>query len=143
MAALLELQHRAADPLQEVERFEARHHDGYTESLGERRILPGAHHAADVARSEKSVHAIAGRPHDRLDRRWHEHVGDEHREVFQALLAGELHRHRVGWSRRLEADGEEHDLAIGMGVRELHGVERRIDDPDVASGGLHSEEIVS
>ncbi len=39
----------------------------------------------------------------------------------------------LGGRGRLEADREEDDLAVGVGRRQVHGVERRIDDPHVAA----------
>ena len=57
----LQLHHRAANPIQQIERLKARDHNGHAELLGQRRILPVAHHAAHVARGQKRLHLVARR----------------------------------------------------------------------------------
>ena len=46
---------------------------------------------------------------------------------------GLVDRHRVGRRGRLEADAEEHHLAVRVLARDLQRVERRVDDADVAA----------
>ena len=58
--AALQLPHREPDALQDVQRLETGHHDRDLEPLGQRRILLGAHHAADVAGGQEALHP-AGR----------------------------------------------------------------------------------
>jgi hypothetical protein len=48
---------------------------------------------------------------------------------------------RVGGRGGLEADGEEDHLAVGVAARQLHGVERRVDHPDIAAGRLDRQQI--
>ena len=78
------------------------------------------------------------RPH----RRRHQHVRNQHREVFQPHLGRLGDRHRIGRGGGLEADGEKHDLAIGMLPGERHRVHRRVDHPHVAPFRLDREQIL-
>src|ERR1700734_840589 len=57
--ACFELYDRAANAFEQIERFEARDHDGNAELLHEWRVLPVTHHAAHVACCEKSLHLVA------------------------------------------------------------------------------------
>ena len=50
-------------------------------------------------------------------------------------------RHGVGRGRGLKADGEEDDLAVRIGRRQVDGVERRIDDADVAALRFELQQI--
>ena len=50
-------------------------------------------------------------------------------------------RHRVAGRGRLEADGEEDDLAVGVLLRQLDRVERRVDHAHVAALRLHAEQV--
>ncbi len=49
VTAALKLHHRAANAVEQIERFKARHDQRNAELLGQRRILPVAHDAAYVA----------------------------------------------------------------------------------------------
>ncbi len=81
---------------------------------GDRPVLGGAHDRADVAGGQEALHLVVRRAEDRLHRRGHEHVGDEHGEVAQALAVGAEHGHGVGRGGGLKADGEEDDLRCGI-----------------------------
>ena len=76
------------------------------------------------------------------DRRRHQHVGDQHREVLQPQLRRLNHRHRVGRGGGLEADGEEHHLPLGVLSGQGHGVHRRVDDPHVAPFRLDRQQVL-
>jgi hypothetical protein len=52
-----------------------------------------------------------------------------------------VHGHGVGRRRGLEADGEEDDLPVRVLLRELHGVQRRVDDAHVAAVRLHGQQV--
>ena len=100
---------------------------------GDRLVLAVAHDRAHVAGPEKALHPIAGRLQHGGDGGRHEHVRHEHREVADAQRASTRDGKRVGGRGRLEADGEEHDLAVGVLLGDAHGVERRVDDPHVGA----------
>ncbi len=142
-AALLELRHRAADALQHVEWLEAGDDDRDAIFLDQRAILPGAHHATDMTGGQKGLDAIGRRPHQRGDRRRHQHVRDQHREVGQPELAGLEDRHRIGRRGRLEPDAEEDHLAAGVLPGYLNGVERRVDDSHIAALALDPEQVLA
>ena len=55
VAARFKLEDGAANSIEQIEGFEAGDDDGDAELLGERRILPVAHDAADVAGGEKGL----------------------------------------------------------------------------------------
>ena len=50
-------------------------------------------------------------------------------------------RHRVRRRGRFEADGEEDDLAVGIGRRDPNRVQRRVDDPHVGAAGFQAQQI--
>ncbi len=52
-----------------------------------------------------------------------------------------VHGHRVSGRRGFEAHGEEHDLPGGVLGGDPERVERRVDDADVAAGGLDGQEV--
>ena len=52
------------------------------------------------------------------------------------------HRHGVGRRRGLEADAEEHHLPVGVVGGDPGGVQRGVDDPDVAPAGPHTEQVM-
>ena len=54
---------------------------------------------------------------------------------------GAVHRHGIGRSGGLEANGEENDPAIGLGTRNRERIERGIDEPDIATPCPGAEKI--
>ena len=74
-------------PFEQIDRLEAGDDDRHAVALRERLVLAVAHDRADVAGAEERLHAVAGGLQDRGDRRRHEHVRDQHREVRHALRA--------------------------------------------------------
>lgn len=77
VAALFELQDRAADAFEDVERFEPRDDDGDLVLLRERRVLGGPHHAAHVPGGEERLDPAGGGLHDGGDGGRYEHMRDE------------------------------------------------------------------
>ncbi len=109
---------------------------------GDGAIFVHAGDRADVPRRQKSLHPVRRRFEHGGDRRRHEDVGDQGREVFQPQPRRLGHRHRVGRRSGLEADGEEDHLAIRMPLGQGHGLHRRVDDAHVAPFRLHREEVL-
>ncbi len=72
-------------PCEQVERLEAGDDDRHAVLLGDRLVLPVAHHRADVAGGEEGLHPVGRRAEDRLHRRRHQHVRDQDREVREPL----------------------------------------------------------
>ena len=103
----------------------------------------GAHHAAHVPGGQERLHPAGRRLHDRLDRRRHQHVRDQQREVRDAQPLGLVDRHRVGRRGGLEADAEEHHLRSGFSRASLQRVQRRVDDPHVAARALDPEQVLA
>ena len=141
--AALELGDRGEDALQQVEGLEAGHDDRDAVARGDRLVVGVAGHGADVARSQESLDLRVLARQERLESRWHEHVRDEHGEVREALGGGAVDGHGVRRGRRLEADREEDDLAVGVLPGEAHRVERRVDDPHVAAARLDLQQVVA
>ena len=75
------------------------------------------------------------------DRRRHQHVRHQHAEIRQPPPLRLPDGHGVRRRGRLEPDREEDDLAVGVGRGKIHGVERRIDDPDVAPLRLELQQV--
>ena len=92
-------------------------------------------------RGQERVDRAVGIGQDRLERRRDAHVADQHAEVLQPQPVGQPHRHGVGRRRRLEPDGEEHDLTVGVPFGDGDGIERRVHDAHVASRGPYREQI--
>ncbi len=69
-----------------------------------------------------------------------QYVIAEHGEIRQIELRRLLDDQGCGRSRRLEADGEEHDLAVGMPLRQRQGVGGGIDHADVGARRLGLEQ---
>ena len=139
--ALFELNDGAADAVEDVERFESGDHDGQLELLDERFVLPGPHHAAHVSGGQEPVDPTGGGGGNGCDRRRYEHVGDQQRQVGQTALPGLVGNHGVAGRRRLEADGEEHDLLVGVVLGHRDSVQWGVDDPDVAATGADAEQV--
>ena len=127
--------------MQDIQRLEAGHHDRHAILGGDGDIFLVAHHRADVAGGQKALHAAVGRAQNRLHGRRHQHVRDQQREVLEALLRGLINRHRRGGGGGFEADAEEDHFLGRVLLRELHGVQRRIDDPHIAAAGFDGQQI--
>ena len=66
----------------------------------------------------------------------------ENRKILYAHLFRLMHRHRIGRSGRFKADGEEHNFFIGILLRDLHSIERRVNDADIAAVRFHQKQIL-
>ncbi len=129
--------------MQQVERLEPGHDDRDAMAGRDRLVVPVARDRAHVARGQQPVDARVLAAEQGLERGGHQHVRDQHREVREALGFRAVHCHGVGRCRRLEADREEHDLALGALARESERVERRVDDAHVPAARLHLEQVVA
>ena len=127
--------------LQQVERLKAGDRDGHTEAGAEGLVLAIAHDSAYVAGAEERLHAVLGRLEDEGDGRRDQRVRHQNRNVVDAFEPRAMHQHGVRRGGGLEADGEEDDLALGMGARDLEAVERRIDDAYVGALRLEGEQV--
>ncbi len=143
MLAAFELPHGPAYALQDVQRLEARDDDGYPVARGQLGVLAHAHHAAHVPGGQEALDAAARRLHDRLDRRGHPDVGDQQAEVVDAEPLRLVDRHGVGRGGGLEADAEEHHLALRVLLRDAQGVQRGVDDAYVAALAAHLEQVTA
>ena len=66
---------------------------------------------------------------------------DQDAEIRQSPSSRQRDGHGIGGRGRLETDREEDNLPAGVGGRESDGVERRINDPDVAPPRLQLQEV--
>ncbi len=123
-AAFFELAYGHEDAFQNVERFEPGHHDRDAVALRQRLVLRPSHDRTDVAGGQECLHLAVRRVQQRGHRRWDEHVADQNAEVGQAERVGAQHRHGVRRRRRLESDGEEDHLAVGVLDGDADGVQR-------------------
>ena len=108
----------------------------------DRLIFPRAHHRAHVTGGQESLHDVLGRVEHGANRRRHQHVRHEHREIVQSQALRLHHRHDVGRRGGLKTDREEHDLPVRMLLGHRDGVQRRVDDPHVAAGRLDRQQIL-
>ena len=123
---------RHQDALQNVQRLKAGDHDRHVVFLRQRNVFLVAHHRADVAGGEKRLHPAVGRGHERLDRRRHEHVRDEHGKVLQPLLRRPETRPWPWPARWFQSRRRRRPPARRVVRRDLHRVQRRINDAHVA-----------
>ena len=111
--ALLELREAHVDALQEVERLEAGDDDRHAVAGGDREVLAVAHHGADVAGREESLHAAR-----RATTRIASSAGgtstcDTRRLKLPTPCCFAWYTAiALPGRRRLEADREEHDLPV-------------------------------
>ena len=132
--------HQLVHRLQDVQRLEPGGHQRLAVAGRDELVGPAADHRRHVARAEEAVQAQVGGVEDRLDRRDDRDVVAEDREVLDPLAGGPQHGHRRGRRGGLEADGHEHHALVRVVARDLQGVERGVDHPDVGAGGLGVEE---
>src|SRR5664279_2029465 len=138
-----QLPHGQPDALQDVQRLESGHHDRHLVLLRQRRVLRRAHHAADVTGGQKCLYPAGLGLHDGRDRRRHQHVGHQQREVGDPEPLGLVHGHRVRRCGGLEPDAEEDDLPVRVLLRDLQRVQRGVDDADVAAVTLDPEQVLA
>ena len=100
-----------------------------------------AHHRADVSRQQKSLHAAIRRTEDGVHGRRHAHVRNQNGIILQSQRARLEHAHHVGRGGGLEADREEDHLLVRVLARDLHRVQRRIDDAHLSARGFHREQV--
>ena len=108
---------------------------------GDRLVFPVAHDSADVARSKKSLHPVERRLQNRSHGRRHENMGDQDREIVDALFLRLPDGHGVARRGRFEADGEKDNLLVGIGARDFQGIDRRINDAHVRSARFQDQQI--
>jgi hypothetical protein len=94
----------------------------------------------DVAGTDEAVEPQVGRVEQRAQRRHDRHVVAHAREVLDPLGLRALERQRGRRRGRLEANREEDDLALRVGLGDPQRVERRVDHADVGAGGLGVEQ---
>ena len=123
-APLADLVQQHRDRLEDVERLEPGGHERLAVLLRHEPVRPVADHRGHVAGTEKAVETQVRRFEDGLDRRNDRHVVGEDVEVPHVLLACLQQRDRSRGRRRLEADGEEDDVSVGVLDCEAQRVER-------------------
>src|SRR4051794_18744313 len=123
-ATLLQLAEDHHERLQDVERLEARHHERLAVVRGDELERPRADHGRHVPRPDEAVEPQVRRVEQRAQRRQDRDVVAQAAEVGDALEARPLERQGGRRRRRLEADRQEDDLAIRVGLREAQRVER-------------------
>jgi hypothetical protein len=144
--SLVELADQHQDRLHDVERLETGDHHGPTIALGERLERTAADYRADVRRTDEAVErqgisvALLRAVQQRHDRGRRQHVVAVHAEIGQAPRLGLLQRHGRGRCGRLEADGEEHHLPVGMGARDGERIEAGVEHADVGTVRLRFQQ---
>ena len=88
---------------------------------------------ANMAGGQKSLDRVVFAGGQHFHRRLNSHVTNYQREVRQAQLSGLMNGQGSRRGSRFEAHGEKDELSIGMPLGKSHGVERRIDDVDIAT----------
>lgn len=124
--ALDDLAQQHPQRLQQVQRLEARDHDGLAVLAGHGLVGGAADHGGHMAGADEPVDDRWLRPaEDGVHGRWREHVVAQHREVAQPLGVGLEHGHGRGRRGGLEPDGQEHRLLPRMVPRPLQRLQRR------------------
>jgi hypothetical protein len=138
---LANLGEQHGDGLEDVEGLEPCGHQRFAVLGRDEPVWPLPDHRRNVTGAEEAVEAEVGRLEDGLDRRHDRNVVREHAEVGDATLAGlqECQCGRRG--RRLESDGEEHDVTAGCLGGDLKRVERRVHETDVRAARLGLQQV--
>ena len=141
--ARFELLDRDRDAFEDVDGLEAGRDDRQPVARGDRLVLGGAHHGADVAGGEERLDARVRSAGDRLEGGRHAHVGDEQEEVVEtaARRASARRPRPPAPSSRSRRRGRRRARRRARG--EARGVERRVDDAHVAAARAHAEEIAA
>src|SRR5690606_20985437 len=127
--------------MQQIERLEAGHDHRYAVLLCDGLVLVIAHDRAHVAGGQEPLYAIRLRTQDRFHCGRHEHMRDQHAEVEHTAMCSFPDCHRVCGGCRLEADRKEDDLPVRILLCDAHGIERRVHDAHIATGGLDAEQV--
>ena len=139
-AAVAQLAQDHLHRLEQVERLEARDHDRAAVVGRDELERPAADDGRDVAGADEAVEPEVWRLEQRPQRRHDRDVVAHAREVAQSLRLRPFQRQCGRRRSRLEADGEEHDLAVGVLLGDPHRVERRVDHAHVRALGLGVEQ---
>ena len=139
--SFFELTNEHRDPLQHVDRLEARHDKRDAVASGQVFVLFIAHDGTDMAGRQKPLHATAGSGQDSFDGRRHQHLGREQTKVGETQAPRLDRRHGIGRRGRLEPHSKAHDLAIRVRTGQRQRIQRRIHDTDVSPRSLHAEQI--
>ena len=118
-ASLVDLLDDHVHALEDVERLEPDHDDGLVVCAGDELEGPDPDDGRHVPRAEEAVELQVGRVEDRLHRRDDRDVVAEDEEVANALGLGSHQGQRRRRRGGLEADRVEHDLAVGVLLRDL------------------------
>jgi hypothetical protein len=121
-AAIFELPHYLQYPLEDVQGLEASDYDGHPVASADGLVFPAAHGRAHMAGAQKTLDTVVRRPKNRGHGWGDAHLGDEQGEVADAQLSGLPYGHGVGRGGGLEADDEEHHLAVRVGLGDREAV---------------------
>src|SRR5664280_2855884 len=127
--------------LQNVQRLESGDDDGDLEARAERFVFPVSHDRAHVSRPQESLHPVKRRLQDRGNRGRHQNMGNQDGNVFHAFLLRSPYQHGVRGRGGLGTDGEEDDLLIGIGARNLQAIQRRVNNANVAALRLDGKQV--
>src|ERR1700733_1531374 len=137
--ARMQLPQKHNDGLEQIQRLEARGDDWLTFIPRNPLIRPTADHRRNVSRSNESVETHVWGIEDGADRRDDRDVIAEDREITDALSLRAHERQRSRGRRRLESDRKEHDLPLGIFLRQFQCIRRRVHDTHIGPSSLMLE----
>lgn len=139
--AVFQLAHSAPYALQNVKGFKTGHDNRRMKPLGQFGYCqkPITLHTCPAAKNASD--AVGGRGHDGLNRGRHQHMRDEHREIFEALLLRHVHGHRVGRGGGLKANRKNTTCLDGFSRAMVTASSGNPDDAHIAALALDSEQI--
>ena len=106
-AARLQLNHRAANAIEQIERLKARDHDAESRTSRPAADTPSSPSRCTHDRQQESLHLVSGRCHDGFNRRRHQHMRNQQREILKPAPLGQMHAHGVGGRGGLKSHAEE------------------------------------
>ena len=119
------------DGLQNIERLEAGDDDRLVFVLRDPFVGAAADHGGNVSRPDEGVDAHVGRIENRANGRNDGDVIAEDRKILDAFRFRAHQRERGRGRGGLESDGEEHHVLVGILLRQLESIGRRVNDAHI------------
>ena len=133
--------HQLQQARHHIGRPKARHHHRHPLACHQLAELGGAHHRSHVAGRQKALHLVGGILQQRLHRRRHPHMGQQHAEIGQPQLPRLAQQQGRGRCRGFKTHRQKHHLALRARLGQGDGLQGRSEQAHIAAGGPHAEQI--
>ena len=120
----MQLAHDHGDALEHINRLETGDNSRHAVLLSKESVRLHADDGAHMARQDERIQLQLGVVNDDFQRIGHVLVDGKHAEVLESERLGAFDGHRRKRRGRLEAHSHEHDLAVGIRLRQRECIER-------------------